>query len=200
MGCWASAKAVQDNDAEYDKAVLQVKVSRDKVKKYQQRLEADNEKQTQLAIRLAKEGKKERAKLVIKAKKAREAMITKADGMLATLQKQLNDLEQAKLTKDLADSLQMTNTVLKDMNEKLTPEMVESLMDENAEQADKIKEISELLGQNMSPQDEIDAEEEYERMLAQLEAEEGGEQGNEEQQEEPEEEVQEKPKKIAALA
>ena len=207
MGCWASAEKSQKDDLEYDQAILQLKVSRDRVKKYQQRLESDNEKQLQLAVKLAKEGKKDRAKLVIKAKKAREAMILKADGMLTTLQEQLNNLENAKITKDFADSLQTTNNVLKEMNEKLTVEMVEELMDENQEQADKINEISELLGQNMNPQDEADAEEEYERMLAQLNAEEGGEQQNqteqhnEEEQEQIEEQQQEEqPQRVAQLA
>ena len=207
MGCWASAEKSQKDDLEYDQAILQLKVSRDRVKKYQQRLESDNEKQLQLAVKLAKEGKKDRAKLVIKAKKAREAMILKADGMLTTLQEQLNNLENAKITKDFADSLQTTNNVLKEMNEKLTVEMVEELMNENQEQADKINEISELLGQNMNPQDEADAEEEYERMLAQLNAEEGGEQQNqteqhnEEEQEQIEEQQQEEqPQRVAQLA
>lgn len=207
MGCFSSAHKKQEEDNEYDKAVLQVKVSRDRLKKYQNRLEADNERETQLAIKLAKEGKRDKAKLVIKAKKAREAMIQKADNMLVTLQKQLDNLEQAKLTADLAESLRMTNGVLKDMNEKLTVEMVEELMDENAEQADKIKEVSELLGTSMSEQDQQDAEDEYERMLAELnldgeekeKAPEAAEPEPEPEQEE-QEEVEEKPQRIAALA
>ena len=205
MGCGSSSSKTEaeKQDEEYDKAVLSVKVSRDKIKKYQARLEQDNEKETKLAIKLAKEGKRDRAKLVIKAKKAREAMITKADGMLITLQKQLNDLEQAKLTKSLADSLAQTNSVLKVMNEKLTVEMVEELMDENAEQADKIQEINDLLTSNMSEQDQLDAEDEYERLLAQLNEEEGGEkkenvQEPEQEDEEPEQEAEQP--RIAALA
>ena len=205
MGCGSSSSKTEaeKQDEEYDKAVLSVKVSRDKIKKYQARLEQDNEKETKLAIKLAKEGKRDRAKLVIKAKKAREAMITKADGMLMTLQKQLNDLEQAKLTKSLADSLAQTNSVLKVMNEKLTVEMVEELMDENAEQADKIQEINDLLTSNMSEQDQLDAEDEYERLLAQLNEEEGGEkkenvQEPEQEDEEPEQEAEQP--RIAALA
>lgn len=206
MGCFSSAHKTQEDDMEYDKAVLQVKVSRDRLKKYQNRLEADNERETKLAIKLAKEGKKDRAKLVIKAKKAREAMIAKADGMLTTLQKQLDNLEQAKLTADLAESLRMTNGVLKEMNEKLTVEMVEELMDENAEQADKIKEVSELLGTSMSEQDQQDAEEEYERMLAELNLGEEKEETPAAQEQEPEPEPEQEPEqeeeqpRIAALA
>jgi charged multivesicular body protein 6 len=208
MGCFSSAHKAQEDDRDYDNAVLQVKVSRDRLKKYQNRLEADNERETKLAIKLAKEGKRDRAKLVIKAKKAREVMIQKADNMLATLQRQLDNLEQAKLTADLVESLRATNSVLKDMNEKLTVEMVEELMDENAEQADKIKEISELLGENMSQQDQQDAEDEYERMLAELNLD--GEEKEKEKEKEPEEpqeqEVEEQeqeeeaPVRVAALA
>ena len=205
MGCVnSSAKtASTNNDEEYDKAVLQIKVSRDRLKKYQNRLEADNESQKQLAVKLAKEGKMDRAKLVLKAKKARENMIIKADGMLNTLQDQLDHLEQAKLTKEFADSLAKTNAVLKDMNEKLTPQMVEDLMDENAEQNEKLQEVADLLGQNISQQDEADIEAEYERMVAQLEAGKGGD--AQQQQQEDEEQEQPRPQqarkqKQAALA
>lgn len=207
MGCGGSSSksSTEKQDEEYDKAVLSVKVNRDKIKKYQARLEQDNEKEVKLAIKLAKEGKRERAKLVIKAKKAREAMINKADGMLATLQKQLNDLEQAKLTKSLADSLAQTNHVLKVMNENLTVEMVEELMDENTEHAERIKEINDLLTSNMSQQDQLDAEEEYERMLKELNQEEDEVQSaSAEQESEPEQEDEEqepeKPRRVAALA
>ena len=201
MGCGnSSAKSTTTKqDEEYDKAVLQVKVSRDRVKKYQNRLEADNEKEMQLAVKLAKEGKMERAKLVLKAKKARENMIIKADGMLNTLQNQLDNLEQAKLTKDFADSLQRTNAVLKDMNEKLTPEMVESLMDENAEQNEKLQEVADLLGQNISQEDEADIEAEYERMVAELNGQQNADEEPEQEEDRPRPQANKK-QKVAALA
>ncbi|EAY07738.1 SNF7 family protein [Trichomonas vaginalis G3] len=199
MGCSSSkskARVAADEQGDYDKAVLALKVNRDRLKKYQLRLEADNEKQIQVAKQLAKEGKLDRAKLALRTKKAREAMIVKTDGMLTQLQEQLNHLENAKMIKEFAKNLEMTNSVLKTMNEQLTPEMVEKLMDENQEETEKVNEITDLLSQNMTPELDAEAEEEYERMLQEMEN------GEEKQQNEPEAEEQEeaKPEKVAVAA
>ncbi|EAY14070.1 SNF7 family protein [Trichomonas vaginalis G3] len=204
MGCGGSKEGeqsqAQKQEEEYDKAVLSLKVNRDRLKKYQSRLEADNEKQLEIAKKLAKEGKMDRAKLVMRAKKAREAMIAKTDGMLSNLQEQLNNLETARITKEFAQNLEMTNSVLKTMNEQLTVEMVEQLMEENQEQTEKVNEVTELLGQSMTPDLDAEAEEEYERMLAEMEG--GAEEETGEQEPEQEEQEEEKPKreKVAALA
>lgn len=168
MGCWSSAQKTTQNDDEYDKAVLQLKVNRDRVKKYQSRLEEDNQREIKLAIRLAKEGKKDKARMVIKAKKAREVMIEKADKMLLNLQEQLNNLEQARMTREFYDSMEQTNSVLKAMNEQLTPEMVENLMDEFAEQKEKMDEVASLLGQSLDPTADAEAEQEFEKLWNEL--------------------------------
>lgn len=197
MGCFSSAHANQNADEEYDKAVLNLKVNRDRVKKYQSRLEEDNLKQTELAKKLAKEGKLERAKLVLKAKKAREVLIQKTDGMLTNLQEQLNNLEQARITREFAENMQQTNSVLKEMNEKLTVEMVENLMEENAEQTEKVNEVTELLGQSLTPDQDQEAEEEFEKMWKEMH----GEESPQEAAEEVQAEKPEKQKELfAALA
>lgn len=204
MGCGASSTDNAEKDKkqmedDYDQAVLEVKRNRDRLKKYINRLEADNEKQVQIARKLAKEGKMDRAKLVLRLKKSREAMITKTDNMLYNLQEQLNNLESAKITREFADNIKKSNEVLKTMNEQLTPEMVEQLMDEFAEQKEKMDEVQELLGQTMDPTLEAEAEEEYEKLCAMLDAEEEEGEAQEDGEPEPEEE---KPKKqrVAALA
>ena len=193
----------------YDKAVLDLKVSRDRLKKYKQRIEQDNQKSLDLAKKLAKEGKLDRAKLVIRSMKQREAMITKVEGMQDQIQTQLDNLEQASMTRMVYDSLQSTNSILKQMTEEISVEKVEALMDENAEQNEKLEEVASLLAQNMSPEVEESAEEEYERMLGELglqddeaenQEEQPQQQHEEEQQQEDNNREEEKPQKVAALA
>ena len=193
-------KQEEQQQLTYDQAVLDLKVTRDKMKKYQQRLEKDNEQSIQLAKKLANEGKKDRAKLVIKAKIQREATLKKVDGMLLTVQDQLDKLEQASVNKMVVESLQNTNTVLKKMTEEISVEKVEALMEENAEQNEKLQEITTLLSENMTPEDTQTAEEEYEQMLAQLEEEEENEKPIQQQEDEEPEEAPEKPNRVAALA
>jgi len=186
MGCFSSTpKATEQNkEEEYDKAVLGLKVARDRVKKYQTRLEADAAKQTELAKQLIREKKMEKAKLVIRAKKLREDLVSKADGQLQNIQTQLDNLEQAKLNRELYDNLEKTNGILKMMNEQLTVEQVEALMDENAEQGEQINEITALLTQSMTPADMEVADEEYEELYNQLHPQEEVEEEQKEYEEE----------------
>ena len=201
MGCTSSAaKEEQKQEQDYDKAVLGLKVARDRLKKYQLRLEADAAKQLELARKLISEKKPDKAKIVIRAKKMRENLISQTDGTLQNIQTQLDNLEQAKLNKEMYENITKANDVLKMMNEQLTVEQVESLMDENAEQQEKINEITNLLSENMSP-DEIEvADEEYEALFGENKDIEEPQQAEEDA---PEEDlIEEPPKKVkvAALA
>ena len=202
-GIFASPKSKENKEEiSYDKAVLDLKVTRDKLKKYKQRLEQENEKSIQLAKKLASEGKKDRAKLLIKMKIQKEASITKVEGMLENCQTQLNKLEEASINKMVVESLQNTNTILKKMTEEMSVEKVEALMEENEEQNEKLQEVVSLLSQNMSQEENESIEEEYEQMLAQLGLDEGTEEKPAQQEEEQQEEEPEaqKPTRIAALA
>lgn len=151
--------------SEHDKAVLQVKQQRDKLKQYQQRIANSLEAERQLAKRLLSEGKRDRAKLLLRKKKFGEQLLSKTDGQLENLEIIINDLEFAQVEKEVIKGLQVGNEALKKVNELISIEDVEKILDETRESIEKQREIDEMLQGVLTNEDEEDVEKEFEKMM-----------------------------------
>lgn len=82
---------------EQDKAVLQLKQQRDKLKQYQKRIELNLEKDRLLARRLLADGKKDRAKLLLRKKLYQEKLLSNTDSQLENLETLVHDIEFAQI-------------------------------------------------------------------------------------------------------
>jgi len=130
---------------EQDKAVLQLKVSRDKIKQYQKRSEAQLLKDRELAKKLIQAQKKERALLLLRKKRFVEAQLEKTDGQLENIERMIHDLEFAQIEIKVVDSLAAGNEALKEVNQLLNIEDIERILDETQEAKEKQEEISAML-------------------------------------------------------
>jgi len=130
---------------EHDKAVLQLKTSRDKIRQYQKRSEAQLLKDRELAKKLIQLHKKERALLLLRKKRFIESQLEKTDGQLENVEKMIHDLEFAKIEVKVVDSLKVGNEALKEVNKLLSIEDIETILDETKEASEKQEEISALL-------------------------------------------------------
>ena len=202
LGKPRSAPAATPNEDDYDRAMLDLKVARDKVRKYQNMLDNESEVLRAKARELAKAGKVESAKTVLRAKKRKELMVEKAEKMLNNVQQQIDSMEQAKMSMEVMNELKATNDVLKQMNEMMPVEEVERLMDENEEHAERLREVQDALTRDMSPQEIEVADEEYEALLAEInmDKQENQPEPEQEQEDEPEEEEAEQPERVAIPA
>lgn len=77
MGNLFAKKTPKSRVTEQDKAVLQLKTQRDKLKQYQKKIQNNLDKEREMAKKLIKEGKKDRALLLLKKKRAQESMLAK---------------------------------------------------------------------------------------------------------------------------
>ncbi|BES95428.1 Charged multivesicular body protein [Nesidiocoris tenuis] len=156
---------------EHDKAVLQVKQQRDKVKQYQQRVETKLENDRQLAKKLLQSGQRDRAKLLLKKKRYQESLLERSDGQLENLEKIISDLEFAQVELKVVEGLKVGNETLKKLNDLLNIDEIERIMDETKEGQEKQEEISQLLSGNLSVEDLEEVEREYNELLEMEEAE-----------------------------
>lgn len=78
---------------EQDKAILQLKQQRDKLKQYQKKIERNLERDRQLAKKLLAEDKRDRAKLLLRKKKYQENLLQSTDVQLEKLEQLTHDLE-----------------------------------------------------------------------------------------------------------
>nr|XP_054763239.1 charged multivesicular body protein 6-like [Lytechinus pictus] len=139
---------------EQDKAVLQLKQQRDKLKMYQRKIEASLAKERELAKKLLKEGKKEKAKLLLKKKRYQESLLTKTDNQLDNLEKMTSEIEFAQIEHQVIDGLKVGNDCLKKMHQMMSLEDVEKIMDETREGVEYQNEIDELLAGGLTEEDE----------------------------------------------
>lgn len=150
---------------EQDKAILQLKQQRDKLKQYQKRVENLLEKDRLLARKLLQDGKKERAKLILRKKKFQEQLLEKTDGQLENLQRLVHDLEFAQIELQVLDGLKAGNEALKKVHDVINVEEVERILEETREGVEKQREIDELLSGALSADDEESVEAELAEII-----------------------------------
>ncbi|SPP74331.1 charged multivesicular body protein 6-A [Drosophila guanche] len=158
-----SKKTAPSRITDHDKAVLQLKQQRDRLKQYQKRIELQLENDRLLAKKCLQQGRKDRAKLLLRKKKYQESLLTNADKQLDNLEKLAADLEFAQVEMKVLDGLKQGNAALKKVHEMLDINEVERIMDETREGIEKQQEIDAILTDVLTPQDEED-------VLAELDA------------------------------
>ncbi|KAJ1479042.1 Snf7-domain-containing protein [Baffinella frigidus] len=139
--------------SEADRAVLQLKMQRDKMLQGRKKVLSVMARETEIAKALLKEGKKDRAKLALKKRKMQEKMLENHDAQMERMEEMIEGVEQAQREKKLFEVMQMGNQALKDMQKELSLEDVENLMEETQEAVAYQKQIEELLSEQLAPID-----------------------------------------------
>eukprot|EP00731_Ephydatia_muelleri_P029272 Em0020g916a len=152
--------------SEQDRAVLSLKQQRDKLHLYQKKITTQLEKEKECAKQLLRDGKKEKAKLLLKKKRYLEGMLTKTDTQLDNLQEMVERIEYAQVEIQVVEGLKQGNECLEKMHQMMSLEDVEKIMDDTAEAIEYQRQIDELLGQNLTQEDEDAIANELDSILA----------------------------------
>ncbi|XP_008313253.1 charged multivesicular body protein 6 [Cynoglossus semilaevis] len=156
-------KKKQSRVTEQDKAILQLKQQRDKLRQYQKKINLQQDKERVLAKQLLKDGKKDKALLLLKKKRYRDQLLDKTENQISNLEHLVQDLEFVQIEKKVIDGLKVGNECLKKMHEVMSIEEVERIMDETHDAVEYQRQIDEILAGSLTPEDE-------EAVLAELEA------------------------------
>uniref|UniRef100_A0A1A7Y2X6 Charged multivesicular body protein 6 n=1 Tax=Iconisemion striatum TaxID=60296 RepID=A0A1A7Y2X6_9TELE len=156
-------KKKQSRVTEQDKAILQLKQQRDKLRQYQKKINLQLEKERALAKQLLKDGKKEKALLLLKKKRYQDQLLDKTENQISNLERMVQDLEFAQIERKVIDGLKIGNECLKKMHEVMSIEEVERIMDETQDSIEYQRQIDEMLAGSLSQEDE-------DAVLAELEA------------------------------
>ncbi|KAL5018865.1 hypothetical protein ScPMuIL_004587 [Solemya velum] len=142
---------------EQDKAVLQLKQQRDKLKEYQKKINFQIGKDRQVAKQLLTDGRKsEKAKLLLRKKKFQESLLEKTDGQLENIGQMVHDLEFAQIENEVIKGLKIGNESLKKIHELLSLEDVEKIMEDTRDAVEYQNEIDSLLSGGLTDEDEDD--------------------------------------------
>lgn len=154
-----------------DKAILELKVQRDRLKHYQVKIQVVLDREHELAKEQLRLGNKDRALLALKKKRYQEQLLEKSNAQLFNLEHMCSSIEFAQVELQVLDGLKAGNKVLTELQDEMKMEDVERLMEETAEAIEYQNEISAMLSQKLGDADELAAEEELEAILAEQAAE-----------------------------
>ncbi|KAJ0398826.1 hypothetical protein P43SY_004957 [Pythium insidiosum] len=116
-----------------DKAILELKNARDRLKKYQTRLDIEAQQLQDSAKQLLQADKRDRAKLALKVKKFKEQQIKQADSHLLTVLEMLDTVEWESQQLKVFEGLKAGNSVLDAIHKEMSVEAVQNLMLETEE-------------------------------------------------------------------
>lgn len=144
----------QSRVTEQDKAILQLKQQRDKLKQYQRRVAQQLERERALARQLLRDGRKERAKLLLKKKRYREQLLDKTETQISSLEAMVQNIEFAQIEMKVLEGLQAGNECLNKMHQVMSIEEVERILDETQDAVQYQRQIDELLAGSFTQEDE----------------------------------------------
>ncbi|XP_034047061.1 charged multivesicular body protein 6-like isoform X4 [Thalassophryne amazonica] len=121
------------------------------------------EKERLLAKQLLKDGRKEKALLLLKKKIYQYRLLDKTESQISNLECMVQDIEFMQIEMKVIEGLKVGNNCLKSMHEIMSIEDVERIMDETQESIDYQRQIDEMLAGALTEEDE-------DAVLAELEA------------------------------
>ncbi|KIP12488.1 hypothetical protein PHLGIDRAFT_20955 [Phlebiopsis gigantea 11061_1 CR5-6] len=150
MGTGQSALKITNQD----RAILDLKLQRDKVKQYQKKIKGVLDREHEIAKQQLAEGHKDRAMLALRKRKYQESLLAKTDAQLENLEQLVSTIEFSLVEVSVMHGLQQGNEVLKEIHKELNVEAVERILDETAEAREYQREIDDMLANTLSVEDE----------------------------------------------
>uniref|UniRef100_A0A669CLE1 Charged multivesicular body protein 6 n=1 Tax=Oreochromis niloticus TaxID=8128 RepID=A0A669CLE1_ORENI len=159
MGNVFGRKSRPSRVTEQDKAILQLKQQRDKLKQYQKRITLQLEKERPqvgsytISTTL----------LLLKKKRYQDQLLEKTENQISNLERMVQDIEFMQIEMKVIEGLKVGNDCLKSMHEIMSIEDVERILDETQESIEYQRQIDEMLAGVLTQEDE-------DAVLAELEA------------------------------
>jgi len=143
-----AAPKVQVTD--HDRAVLDLKIAKDKLKRYQIKMRSESLRLTEQIKELVTAGRKDRALLVLKMRRLREDEQVKAESQLMNVEQLITQIEWETQQMQVFDALKSGNQALEAIHKIMSLEEVEKLMADTADSIEYEQEVSRLLSGNLS--------------------------------------------------
>ncbi|CAG8613610.1 6356_t:CDS:2 [Paraglomus occultum] len=148
-----------------DRAILDLKVQRDRLKQYSKKIQIVALREKEIAKEALLTGNKRKALLALKKKKYQEALLEKTETQLINLEELTQSIEFALVEKEVLAGLARGNEILKEIHNEISLEQVEQLMEDTADAIAYQNEIEELLSGKITDEDEEEIMQELEAIV-----------------------------------
>ena len=153
-----------------EKAILDCKSCRDKIKKYIKNLEQKEEKSKLKVKELLQKKQRSRAKSYLKQCKLFSEQIKVADGQLVMINEQITSIESTANMNECAAVLNQGNVVLKKLQKEVNIEHWDNIRDDLDELKERDREVTEFFKEKGVDEEELEeeCEEEINKMIMEL--------------------------------
>ncbi|SOV05503.1 related to VPS20 - myristoylated subunit of the endosomal sorting complex [Ustilago sp. UG-2017a] len=148
----------------HDRALLDLKLQRDRIKQYQRKIQAILDREHEIARQCLAKGDRSRALTALRRRKYQEGLIQKTDSQLETLEGLVSSIEFSQIQQSVMLGLQQGNAVLKQIHKEINPESVERLLEETAEAQAYQRQIDEMLATQITAEQEDAVQSELEAL------------------------------------
>ena len=154
----------------HDKAVMELKVTRDRLQKYQKRNAQEAQVLVEKARSLLKEGRRDRAATALRMKKLKEREVERAEAQLFSVQELLMGVERAEITVQVVEGLKQGNEALRRLNALMPVDEVRAVLEETEEHQQRVDELNRMLAESLDPVAEEEALKELGEIAAEVAA------------------------------
>lgn len=151
-----------------DRAILDLKLQRDKLRQYQKKVQAILDREHAIAKAHLAAGQKERAAIALRRRKYQQSMLVNTDRQLENLEQMVSTIEFSLVEVSVLHGLKQGNEVLKQIHKELNVEAVERLLEESSEAREHQKEIEDMLSKNLTIEEEEAVQAELQEMQADM--------------------------------
>lgn len=145
-----------------------LKLQRDKLRQYQKKIQGVLDREAVIAKQHLEAGRKDRALIALRQRKYQQSLLQKTDGQLENLEQLVSTIEFSLVEVSVLHGLKQGNEVLKEIHREMNIESVEKLLEETAEAREYQNEISEMLSNNLTLDDEDAVQEELRQLQAEI--------------------------------
>ncbi|KAF8349780.1 Snf7 family [Amanita rubescens] len=151
-----------------DRAILDLKLQRDKLKLYQKKIQGVLDREHAIAKAHLESGQKDRAATALRRRKYQQSLLVKTDAQLENLEHLVSTIEYSLVEISVLHGLKQGNDVLKEIHKELSLENVEKLLQETHEAQQYQREVSEMLSNTLSLDEEDAVQEELQALQAEI--------------------------------
>ncbi|KAF8922701.1 Snf7 family [Mucidula mucida] len=151
-----------------DEAILTLKIQRDKLRSYQKQIQVVLDRENVIAKQHLASGQKDRALIALRRRKYQQSLLVKTDTQLETLEQLVSTIEYSLVEISVMHGISQGTEVLKEIHKELNVETVEQLLSETQEAQAYQQEISELLANQLTNDEEDAVQDELRELEAAL--------------------------------
>ena len=164
------SKTAEINNEE--RAILDCKICRDKIKKYIKSLQNNANLKKQKAKEALQNKNRDRAKLYMRQSKMCSEQIKVADGQLEMIETQINQIESAQNQRDVFNVLKQGNAALEKLQKEVNIEKLQKISDELEDLKEQNKEITAFFKERGIEENEEELDDELSKLIDSVQKEE----------------------------